>query len=142
MKKLENISNKNPFSVPDGYFDKLPLAIQSKIEHTQPLKNTRPYFRYALQYALPGIALLVMAILVYRYEPTESAEQMLSSVSTEQLLAYLEDHNLTTDELLENLDFDDLSIDAIEQGVYATYPLDSLTLDFDSDTVTDELQNL
>lgn len=117
MKKLEDIPKNNPFSVPDGYFEKLPGVIQARIaEGTE--KQARPYFRYALQYALPVIALIIVAVLYFTPKESENYNEILATVSTEQLAAYLADSDITTDDILESGELDDESADAIEAEVY------------------------
>jgi hypothetical protein len=117
MKKLEDIPKNNPFSVPDGYFEKLPGMIQARIEGTAK-KQATPYFRYALQYALPVIALIIVAVLYLTPKTTDTYDDMLAAVSTEELAAYLADSDVTTDEILESAELDEESADAIEAEVY------------------------
>jgi hypothetical protein len=125
MKKLEKIPKNNIYKVPDGYFDQLPMKIQARIE-TRSATQTRIAMlsRYALSYVIPAIALLIIAFWIFTPAPDKSVESMLSSVSTEQLITYLEDNNLTTDELLDNLEFDEYSIESIENEVYSDFDLD------------------
>lgn len=125
MKKLENIRKSNVFKVPEGYFDRLPLSIQARREKTRPIRFTESVTSYALRYALPLAVLFVVMIVVFRPQTDPSVETMLGSVSTEQLIAYLEDTSLTTDELLESFEFDDELLDAVELEVYSTFELDS-----------------
>jgi hypothetical protein len=125
MRKLENIKKSNIFKVPDGYFDKLPQSIQARIEKTRPIRSTESVRSYALQYALPLVVLFVVMIAVFRPQSDPTVETMLGSVSTEQLIAYLEDTSLTTDELLENFEFDGELLDAVELEVYNNFELDS-----------------
>ena len=136
MKKLENIPKKNIYQVPDGYFDKLPMKIQARIETGSPKKQEQYYLRHALQYALPSVVLMVVAFLVFRPETKPEVNTLLSSVSTEQLIAYLEDSNLTTEELLDNFEFDAWSVEGIEQEVYKPFEFDSIELDL----LTDEFE--
>jgi hypothetical protein len=117
MKKLEDIPKNNPFSVPDGYFDKLPGVIQARIAEGAE-KQALPYFRYALQYALPVIALIIVAVLYFTPKETESYNDILATVSTEQLAAYLADSEITTDDILESGELDEESAEAIEAEVY------------------------
>jgi hypothetical protein len=117
MKKLEDIPKNNPFSVPDDYFEKLPGVIQARIEGTAK-KQAIPYFRYALQYAMPVIALIIVAVLYLTPKTTETYDDMLAAVSTEELAAYLADSDVTTDEILESAELDEESADAIEAEVY------------------------
>ncbi len=139
MKKFENLSKKIPFTVPEGYFDNLPLILQTKLEASRSVKNDHPYFRLALQYALPVLVMVVLFMLVFKPSTSESVEQILSTVSTEQLLTYLEENNLTTEELLDTIDFDSLSVEAIEQEVYTYYQLENLELE--SEPISDVFQN-
>jgi hypothetical protein len=118
MKKLEDIPKHNPFSVPDGYFDKLPGVIQARIAERTVEKQTLPYFRYALQYALPVVALIVVAVLYFTPKEAESYNDILASVSTEQLAAYLADSDITTNDILESAGLDQESAEAIEAEVY------------------------
>lgn len=127
MKNLENIPKKNIFEVPDGYFDKLPSSIQARIEAENPKPETRPYFRYALQYALPVVVIVVAAVFIFKPK-SNSVEDMLASVSTEQLVAYLDEvdvNALTTEELIESYEFDTETIEAIEQEVYFNFDLEN-----------------
>lgn len=131
MKNLENIQKKNIFEVPDGYFDKLPSSIQARLESDSPKREPKPYFRYALQYALPVVLVAVAAIFIFKPK-SASVEDLLATVSTEQLIAYLDEidvNTLTTDELIESFEFDAETIEAIEQEVYFNF-------DFENDDFT------
>ncbi|MBX2969322.1 MAG: hypothetical protein KF803_08115 [Cyclobacteriaceae bacterium] len=127
MKNLENIPKKNIFDVPDGYFEKLPSRIQARIGAENPQAETKPYFRYALQYALPVVLVVVAAIFIFKPK-SNSVEEMLASVSTEQLVAYLDEvdmNTLSTEELIESFEFDTETIEAIEQEVYFNFDLEN-----------------
>ena len=118
---------KNIFDVPDGYFDQLPLKIQARIEAESPKSESKPYFRYALQYALPVVMVAVAAIFIFQPK-SHSVEDRLASVSTEQLVAYLDEvhtYALTTEELIESFEFDSETIEAIEQEVYFNFDLEN-----------------
>lgn len=124
MKKLEDIPKKHPFNAPEDYFDRLPGMIQARIEKESGVKEARPYFRYALQYALPVIVLAIVAVIYLVPQKSQDVDTMLASVSTEELVAYLEQSELTTDELLDSWELDAISIEAIESEVY--FNLDEL----------------
>jgi hypothetical protein len=131
MKNLENIPKKNIFEVPDGYFDKLPSRIQARLDMEKPKAQQRPYFRYALQYALPVVLVVVAAIFIFKPKST-SSEDILATVSTEQLIVYLDEvdlNALTTDELIETFEFDTETIEALEEEVYFNF-------DFENDDFT------
>ena len=130
MAKLEDIPKKQIFNVPDGYFDKLPSRIQSRVSDERSARM-QPVLRYAMQYALP--LLLVAAILFYFYRPsTAEANSILASVETEDLIIFLQETDLTTDDVLENIDFSSGEMQAIEDEVYALDPDDDIDSELNS----------
>lgn len=126
MKRLEDIPKNNPFSVPDGYFEKLPGVIQARIE-AGTVKKPVPYVRYALQYAMPVVALIIVAVIYLGPKSGENNyDDILSSVSTEQLAAYLADSDLTTDEIVDAGALDEESAEAIEAEVFDNIDLNDI----------------
>lgn len=138
MKNLEDIPKNHPFKVPEDYFDRLPGVIQSRIAEGTEIKESKPYFRYAMQYALPVLVLAVAALFYFRPEPIEDADSLLASISTEELVAYLEQSDMTTDELIEAMAFDEENAEAIESEVYFNFDLDENNID----ELNTELDNL
>lgn len=127
MKKLEDIPKNHPFKVPDGYFDRLPGVIQARVAENTEVKEAKPYFRYALQYALPLIALIIVAVIYLTPSTQQTTDTLLASVSTEDLIAYLEASEITADELLENMDLNTENVEAIESELYFNFDeLDNL----------------
>ena len=120
MSKLEVIPKKQVFNVPQDYFDRLPTAIQSRIQSriatSTAVTPVRPVFRLALQYALPLI--LIAAILFLYVRPEQDAASILATVDTEDLINYLHQSGLTTEDVLENVDFNSGELEAIENEVY------------------------
>ncbi|MFZ2907295.1 MAG: hypothetical protein WAZ98_13920 [Cyclobacteriaceae bacterium] len=133
MKKLEDIPKNHPFKVPEGYFDRLPGLIQARVSEKTSIWEAKPIVRYALQYALPVLVLAVASILYLVPDSSQDADSLLASVSTEELVTYLQESGITTDELLDELQFDNESIEAIEAEVYFNFKeLDDLE-EFDLD---------
>jgi hypothetical protein len=134
MAKLNDIPRKEFFKVPEGYFDELPSRIQSKL--ATPLSNTGFTFvsRYGLRYAVPVV--LVVIGVFYFLEPRPDVDSMLSSVETAELINYLNESGLTTEELLENIDFNIGEVQAIENEVYSLhdYAVDDEILDLELNT--------
>ncbi|HOX83864.1 MAG TPA: hypothetical protein PLJ60_09490 [Chryseolinea sp.] len=117
MKKLEDIPKKEVFNVPNGYFDKLPGIIQSRV--VAPETVNKPTWGFALRYALPVVVLLVAGILWFnRSNKVLDADQMLSAIETEDLIAYLDNSDMTTEELLSNVYLSDDDAYEIEGIVY------------------------
>jgi hypothetical protein len=70
---LEGMKKKNIYSVPDGYFDKLPYSIQEKITaHKKPWPESLQLS--PVKYTLGGIAALVLAIFIYLIIPKEQQQ--------------------------------------------------------------------
>lgn len=118
MKKLDDIPKKNIYEVPEGYFDKLPTVIQSRI--AQQDGGRSPFFSFSLRFALPALALVIIVgvWLLNSSEDDVNAEQLLASVDTSELVAYLEESDITTDELLETVSLNQDDVSAIESNVY------------------------
>lgn len=133
MKKLEDIPKKEVFDVPEGYFEKLPGVIQSRV--SKPGATGRPAWVYGLRYGLPALILLA-AVIFWLDRPAgdHSPEGMLASIQTEELVAYLNDTDLTTDELLEQVHLDGTDANEIESDVYGL----SISAD-DLDTILDDI---
>ncbi|MBL7856548.1 MAG: hypothetical protein JNM57_02575 [Cyclobacteriaceae bacterium] len=119
MKKLEEIPKKEIFTVPEGYFDKLPGIIQSRITDNSKRKMERPAFFYALRYAVAVVLLFIVAVVWFsRNQDPADAESLLSSIQTEDLIAYLNDEDVSTDEMLEAVGFSEADLEEIEVEVY------------------------
>src|SRR5262245_33690840 len=119
MKKLEDIPKKEFFNVPEGYFENLPTVVQSRIAGQKKEKALRPVFSYALRYALPVVILGVIGYfwLGPKSNPTD-AESILATIDTEDLVAYINESDLTTEELLESVQLDENDVDQIEGEIY------------------------
>lgn len=102
--KLEDIKKDNIHQVPEGYFEELPQKIQARI--AQPKPSTSMFLLHSLKYAIP--ALLLAAVSIYyltNQKPADiSPEDMLAEVSTSELINFLEDSEITTEEIIENID--------------------------------------
>jgi hypothetical protein len=118
MKKLEDIPRKDIFEVPEGYFDKLPGIIQSRLESRN--KQSRPVFGFALRLSIPLMLVMAIAAVVWLNQPDTdaNAEKILASVQTEDLIAYLGEGDLSTDELLDYIELDAEDAIQIEGSVY------------------------
>lgn len=119
MKKLEDIPKKQIFEVPEGYFEKLPNIIQSRVTQQSEVKSLWSSYRYTLRYALPVVVLLVAGIFWFnRSEAPGNAESILASIQTQDLVAYLSESEFTTEELLDDVELDTEDAIQIEGAVY------------------------
>lgn len=142
MKKLDEIPKKNIYTVPEGYFDELPGIIQSRVS-AKSKAGTRPYFSFALRYALPAVVLILGAIFWINNRPDvlpQSAEEILATIDTESLVTYLEESEITTDDLLETVDFTQSDVTEIENSIY-DFNLQDEDLDDLLNAYDDELSN-
>ena len=124
MKKLEEIPKKEVFNVPEGYFENLPGIIQARVAKQNKSEAVRPVLTYALQYAFPVIAFFALGLFWFiSKNEAPTAESILASIQTEDLVAYLDEDDLTTEELLDDVT---LSVeDAIEiEGAVFEFELD------------------
>ncbi|MFY0599016.1 MAG: hypothetical protein JXR03_05055 [Cyclobacteriaceae bacterium] len=97
--KLDDIENKNPYQVPEGYFESLTADIQGKIA-----VEKRPAFFKTFKLALiPSFAaILAIAFWFIQLDKTDtmSAETLLAQVSQDEILNYLDESELSITELV------------------------------------------
>lgn len=134
--KLEDIPKKNVFKEPEGYFDKLPGVIQSRIAEKAPQPFFYTSWGVVLKYALPAfIAGIALLFILRSNNSINNPEELLASVSSEELTYYLVESDLSTEELLDIADLDGEDIDALNESVFYQ--------DFDSELLeeyADELE--
>jgi hypothetical protein len=135
MSRLEDVPGKDFFTVPDGYFDQLPAKIQGRIERSKLHYTLRPLLRPALIYALP--LLIVAVVLFLTTRPRPDAEAMLASVKTADLIHYLQESKITTEEMLEAIDFSVDDLEALENQAY-----DLSLPEVDAETIDSQFNSL
>jgi hypothetical protein len=138
MQKLKNIPKKNIYEVPEGYFDKLPGIIQARVMKESPKQEFIFSWFTALKYALPVLLIGVAGFFWYsQTTQPEDANSILASIETEDLVAYINSSEITTDELLDAFSLDTEEISNIENEVYggglSDDDLDALMDEFDID---------
>ncbi len=143
--KLEDISKKETFSVPNGYFDTLPTIIQAKA-----IESTKKSFVFntsiALKFALPSLILVMVAgYFGYKYQSSsisadDNIELLLADISTEEMVEYLDQTDLSSEDFLELVSFDGEQIDdfSIDLENITDEELDLLMEDFN----IEDLENI
>lgn len=126
MKRLDEIPKKVLFEVPEGYFDKLPGRIQARIAKPEP---AAAWGKLALRYALPVLVLGAAAVFFLTNRPVLSPEQVIASIESEQLVAYLEDSEVNTDDLLDVISLEPAEVESIELDALGDYLIDESTVD-------------
>lgn len=116
--KLDDIKKKNIYTVPDKYFDQLPTRIQSRVNEKQPV--SRWSWNQSLIYKLAAPAFVVVLMLFYfglgNNNDSQDFDTILAQVSNEDIIAYLENTDITTEEIIDAIDFGDAELDFYEDG--------------------------
>lgn len=129
MKKLEDIPKKQIFEVPEGYFEKLPGIIQSRVATARSETSLWGARSLSLQYVLPAVVLISAGIFWFtRSQSDLTTENILASVQTQDLVTYLGEADFTTEELLDDADLDVEDARQIEGAVYE-FSLDDSALE-------------
>jgi hypothetical protein len=137
--KLEEIERKNIFEVPDGYFDRLPLAIQKRVERKKRESFFSPVFIYNLKYALPVLVIGITSMFIYtNYYQQATPVTLLESVNTEVLIAYLDESDVSEEEIIESiggyqLNFNDASHEALDATDISKMDLDKLSKEIENE---------
>lgn len=111
--KLDEIPKIDPFSAPDGYFESLPLRIQTRI--TKKPKPTS-LFIPGLKWATAVAAMVVVLFWFFQPGSPQNAEGLLAEVSTSDLISYLDETDITTEELIQVIS--EAEADEITNSVY------------------------
>jgi hypothetical protein len=125
--KLEDLPKRADFKVPDGYFEGLPTRIQSRINAG---KARRWEFspRFALRYALPLVALVAIGVVWYQ-QSNNSIMEKLEQFDEAQLTYFIEDPDLTSEELAEVYVWSSADLEALEEEVYTALDASGNELD-------------
>lgn len=108
MKKkidLESLERKSIHQVPDGYFEELPLKIQTRIN--EPKRLVSPVFIPKMQLVwsmTAAIAILLIGWLFYPQSNYPTTEDLLASIDSEDLIDYLYEEDISTDEIVAYID--------------------------------------
>jgi hypothetical protein len=130
MKKLKDIPKKQVFEAPEGYFDSLPGIVQSRVAGQAVSRNL--IWLPVLKFAFPVLVIAIGAIWYSNSGGIETPEQLLASIETIDIEDYLDESDMTTEDLLEHIDYDQLQVDSLE--------FENPVLDF-GDADLDELLN-
>ena len=126
MIRLDDIPKKSLFEAPEGYFEKLPGRIQTRIAVPEP---EPAWGRLALRYALPVVLLAAAAVFVLTNRGTLSPEDLLAQVDSEQLVAYLDETDLNSDDLLEAVPLDEAEAESLEADALGDLVIDDEVFD-------------
>ncbi len=132
--KLDDIEKKSrPFSVPEGYFDDLPMKIQDRIqEEKKEVWIKTPALRLAFAVA----AMLVIVMSIVFINQTTTPEDLLADIPEEELLAYIDMMQLDETDIfsafegsVETIEFYDM--EGFEDLQLEDEALDDLLIEYD-----------
>jgi membrane carboxypeptidase/penicillin-binding protein PbpC len=116
MKKLDDLTKKLDYKVPEGYFDSLPGRIQSRVTSGKSA-SWRFNLGFSMRYALPLVALVAVGIVWYN-RANESMYEQLEKIDENQLTWFLDESDLTSEELADNVTWSTEDLDALEEEVF------------------------
>lgn len=116
MTEFENIPKNDFFRVPENYFADLPREISARIESAQPATRFQGVLRYSM--ICLAAAGLTAAMLFFLRPARQDVESILASVGTTELIEYLRDSDVTTEELLQSNILSDEQIEALELDAF------------------------
>ncbi|MEP5611540.1 MAG: hypothetical protein ABJP45_04790 [Cyclobacteriaceae bacterium] len=125
--KLDDIDKKSqPFSVPDGYFEDLPMKIQSRISEEKKSSWVKmPAVRLA--FAVAAMLTVVMSIVFVNQSVTP--EDLLADIPEEELLAYIDMLQIDENDILAAFDGSVESIDFFDANGLEDLELEDESLD-------------
>lgn len=144
--KLEDINKDNIYKVPDNYFENFPERLQKRIEESEQQKKV-PVIRLR-QIINIAAAAVILVFAIYGItkinDNSVSVDQILSEISSEELVNYLLESDMTTDEFLESLDMSVIASknDPITDEIIPSDPFDEETIDELLDEYEIEMQYL
>jgi hypothetical protein len=126
MGKLDEISRKGIFDTPENYFKELPSRIHTRItaKHAQEAGALRLVWRLSL----PLLLLVAVSIYYFLSRPSDGASSILATVQTYELVQFLDESELPTDDLIETAQFTVEDVSEIEKEVY-NYNVDEYQLE-------------
>jgi hypothetical protein len=144
--KLEDINKDNIFKVPDNYFENFPERLRKRIDETEQQKKTPVIrLRTIINMAAAAVILLFAIYGITKIKDNSaSVDQILAEISSEELVNYLVESDMSTDEFLESLELSVIASteDPITDEIIPSDPLDEETIDELLDEYEIEMQYL
>ncbi len=138
MKRLDEIPKKTLFEVPEGYFDQLPGRIQARISEPEPQVA---WGRLSLRYAMPLIIAGAVATFLLTNRPEGTPEEVIASIESEQLVAYLGETEINADDILDAVMLESIEVESLELDAIDDLELDEGVFGELEGIVVDSLKN-
>jgi hypothetical protein len=144
--KLDDINKKNIFKVPDNYFEDFPDRLQKRIAETKKEKQVPVIrLRTIINIAAAAVILIfaVYGVNQFRNQPN-SVDQLLSDISSDEMINFLVESEISVDEFLENLDISIIASDeySFSEELFPSESIDEETIDNLLDEYEIEMQYL
>lgn len=99
---LNNIEKKNPYQVPENYFQELTADIQEKVSQKTRKKQWIPLMVYKWSMVPAAILLVFAGVWFFNITTSNDMENssLLAEISTEAMLNYLDEDELSVSELI------------------------------------------
>lgn len=101
--RLDDLKRETPFTVPEGYFDKLPQMIQSRIP-AEPVRKPLVSWSWQRSIGLAAASALIL-VLVWVTVPERQGslgQEPLSGISNASIISYLEEQDISYYDLSEH----------------------------------------
>ncbi len=123
-----------PFQVPETYFKELPLAVMEKVEVKKSAWTLNLDWLIQKKWALvPVMMMVIIASYFFFTEQNETVgtDELIAQISTDDLIAYLEASEMTTEDILDNINIDEFSgeLDVENESLLDEIELDGEMLD-------------
>tara|TARA_R110000868_G_scaffold285803_1_gene546281 strand:- start:105 stop:683 length:579 start_codon:yes stop_codon:yes gene_type:complete len=139
-------SKKLPFEVPERYFEQLPSVIQNKTLESKKSKEVsfgfgRQHVKWVLIPAAIAIFIVGRIFLFTESVETSNTEELIAQVSSQDLIAYLEMSDLSTDEIINTVNFEEMDLefentesDMLDELNFSDEEMDDLLNEFSLET--------
>lgn len=139
-------SKKVPFEVPERYFEQLPSVIQNKTLESKKSKEVSFGFgRQHMKWALIPAAIVIFIVgKIFFFSDsiaTSNPDELIAQVSSQDLIAYLEMSDLSTDEIINTLNFEEIDLefentesDMLDELNFSDEEMDDLLNEFSLET--------
>ena len=136
------VNKDHPFEVPKNYFRDLPSTIQERTTENKKGFSWSWNWETQRKWALVPAMLVVMitGYFVYQGQQTEQfdTDALIAQVSSEDLIAYLDATDISTEEIIGSVDFEGLDLeysneetDMLDELNFSGDDLDDIMLEFD-----------
>ena len=121
MKKLEDIKKENIYKVPERYFDELPMRIQDRISSkSESIPATAFNWSIAVKVAVPAFVIIItvlFGVFIRTNNSYQDVDTILAQVSTEDMITYLQSTDISIDEILNEIQYDEIADEILQENL-------------------------